>query len=208
MNSHLTLLHAAAMSRHNESPPVTRVHPTDLYRYDYPDDGGDGYWYRPLEDVLPITVTVADRARFSVIPTVTYSASLDALDTVVASGALIEFDLLNQTQTAAATHDYALAVVAGWTICELRVRALGTHIPGGTARDVSKVCGALRRHGVLSKPLSRGLNDLRQCRNKWLHSGNEPSEDVALQAVHLAAEILGPVVPDLIIRADRGLLIL
>ena len=133
MNSHLTLLHAAAMSRHDESPSVTRVHATDLYRFDYPKEGDVGTWYRPLEDDLPTTVTVGDRARFGVMPIETFDLSLDWLDAVVADGALIEFDLLNQTQAALATYDYALAVVAGWTVCELRVRALSSGVPGGTS---------------------------------------------------------------------------
>jgi hypothetical protein len=208
MNSHLTLLHAAAMSRHDESPSVARVHATDLYRFDYPNEGGVGIWYRPLEDELPTAVTVADRARFGVMPIETFDLSLDWLDAVVANDALIEFDLLNQTQAALATHDYALAVVAGWTVCELRVRALGSGVHGGTAQKVSKVCEALRQYGLLSEPLVRRLNGLRDCRNRWLHSGVEPGEEVALEAVRLTTELLRFAVPDLTLRAVRGLLIL
>jgi hypothetical protein len=208
INSHLALLHSAAMFRHNESPFVTRVHSTDLYRFDYPDVGGEGFWYRPLEDVLPNMVTVADRARFGVMPTETFELSLKWLDAVVGSGSLVEFDLLNAAQSATATHDYALAVVAGWTVCELRVRALGSRTPGGMVREVSKVCAALRQHGVLSEILTTRLSNLRVNRNKWLHSGIEPSEAAALEAVRLATELLRSVVPDLTITTARGLLIL
>jgi hypothetical protein len=208
INSHLTLLHAAAMSCHDVSPSVMRVHERDLYRFDYPDDGGDGYWYRPYGELLPTDVTFGDRARFGTMPTATFELSLDWLDAVVATGTLIEFDLLNQTQAGLATHDYALAVVAGWTVCELRARALGAGVPGGNARDVSKVCDALEQHGMVSGSLAQRMGILRKRRNKWLHSGAEPDEQVALEALRLATELLRGVVPDRTTRAVHGMLLL
>ena len=122
-NSLLTLLHAASMAKSNESPRVARVHDRDLYRFDYPDESDEGYWYHPLGGVLPEVVTAADHHRIGVIPTPTVDLALDWLDKVVSEDALVAFDLLNQTQAALVTHDYGLAVVAGWTVCELQVRA-------------------------------------------------------------------------------------
>ena len=73
---------------------------------------------------------------------------------------------------------------------------------------MSKVCNALCLHGLLSESLTGRLNDLRNHRNEWLHSGVEPGEEVALEAVRLATEMLRSVVPDLTLRSVRGLLIL
>jgi hypothetical protein len=208
LNSHQTLLHAAEMFQRNESPIVTRIHAFDLYRFDY-DEAGDGAWYRPLGGRLPAAVTMADQFRQShIVPITTFDLSLDWLQAVVANNALIEFDLLNQTQVALVTHDYALAVVAGWTICELRLRALGSQLAGGVPQKISLVISALSVEGMLSGPLADRINDLRVRRNNWLHSGNEPNEHTAVEAALLAAELLRSVVPDLTVRPPMGLLIL
>lgn len=208
VNSHLTLLHAAAMRQHNESPLVTRVNIFDLYRYDYPDESSDGRWYRWYGAVLPKTVTLADRLRVGIMPATTFNLSLEWLQTVVANEALIEFDLLNQAQTALSTHDYALTVVAGWTICELRIRSLMSQLSSTMPSSASKVIKALKQHGLLSQAQVERLDDVRRCRNKWLHGGDEPTEAFASNAVIIAAELLRVVIPELAIRLSAGPLIL
>lgn len=124
MNAHLTLVHAAAVHLKSEHLLVARLHERDLYRFDYPEESAEGYWYRPLGRRLPDRVTELERIRTGVVDASTLELSLDWLDTVVVEGALVEFDLLNQAQVAARAHDYPLAVVAGWTVCELRVRRI------------------------------------------------------------------------------------
>src|SRR6266516_2386450 len=79
VNSLLTLLHAASMAESDESPRVVRVHERDLYRFDYPDEGG-GYWYQPLGGALPEVVTAVDCHRSGVISTSTVDLALDWLD--------------------------------------------------------------------------------------------------------------------------------
>lgn len=208
MNAHLTLLHAAAMHQHNESPPVMRVHANDLYRFDYPDESNEGYWYQRLGDTLPTHVTAVDRTRIGTMQTATFELSIDWLDDVIAAGMLIEFDLLNQIQAALATDDYALAVVAGWTICELRIRAAGLAISRGNANKVSVIVDTLVQHGLISKAVGDRLHELRRRRNSWLHSGVEPTEQVALESLRLATTLLQGTVPNLTTRATRRLLIL
>lgn len=209
-NSLLTLLHAASMARANESPRVVRVHERDLYRFDYPDESDEGYWYHPLGGVLPEAVTAADHHRSGVIPTSTVDLALDWLDMVVSDDALVPFDLLNQTQAALVTHDYGLAVVAGWTVCELQVRdqARSAGLQLSSRTPVDTVCSELEKRGLLPKGLAPRLATLRRRRNKWLHSGIEPDEATALEAVHLATAMLRSVIPDLTTRAMRGLVIL
>jgi hypothetical protein len=130
INSHLTLIHAASMSCDDTSPPVMRVNYRDLYAFDYPDEGGPGYWYRYMVGTLGDVVTRIERRRIGNTPIATFDLSCDWLDTVIRMDALIEFDLLNQTQVAAASHDYALAVIAGWTICEIGLRRLSQSVLG------------------------------------------------------------------------------
>lgn len=210
INSHLTLLHAAAMARADESPRVTRVHERDLYRFDYPDEGGDGYWYQPLGGTVRDVVNPTDRHRYGVMPLDTFELALDWLDDVVAARAIIVFDLLNHAQAALVTHDYGLAVTAGWTVCELQARALANSSGLNVAPDAhaNTVCGALETAGVLPAGLAPRLAALRQRRNKWLHNGQEPNEVTALDAVELATAMLRPIVPNLTTRAMRGLLYL
>jgi hypothetical protein len=210
-NSLLTLLHAASMAKSNESPRVARVHDRDLYRFDYPDESDEGYWYHPLGGVLPEVVTAAEHHRSGVIPTSTVDLALDWLDKVVSEDALVPFDLLNQTQAALVTHDYGLSVVAGWTVCELRARARA-RTNGlrrlSTDRSIAKVCSELEERDLLPKELAPGLATLRQRRNDWLHTGVEPDEATALEAVGLATAMLRSVIPALTTRAMRGLVIL
>ncbi len=191
VNSLLTLLHAAAMAESNESPRVVRVHERDLYRFDYPDEGG-GYWYQPLGGALPEVVTAVDCHRSGVISTSTVDLALDWLDMVVSAGALVLFDLLNQTQAALVTHDYALSVIAGWTVCELQARARARTAGLGLSSrsNADTVCSQLEARSLLPAGMARRLTTLRQRRNKWLHEGIEPDETTALEAVGLATVML------------------
>jgi hypothetical protein len=211
MNAHLSLLHGVAMYVHNESPEVRRVTDRDLYRFDYPDDSAEGVWFRPPGERLPDTVTALDRERLGVTPLATFSLSVDWLELVLQADALIDFDLLNQTQSALRTHDYCLAVVAGWTACELRLRALARTfpLPGlSTKSTAEEVCRVLADGGHLAPELTPRLATLRQRRNHWLHRGTEPEEGTAIEAVYLAAELLRSAVPDLKVRASPGMLML
>jgi hypothetical protein len=191
------------MFHRNESPLVMRVHAFDLYQFDY-DDGGEGHWYHQLGGLMPATVTLADRYRIGVMPIPTFELSLDWLQMVVANDALIEFDLLNQTQAALVTHDYALAVVAGWTICELRLRALAPQL--STRTSMWQVVRTLRDQGLLSDVRADQIDALRRHRNTWLHDGGEPEESVAVSIALRAAELLRVIVPDLIIRPPISLI--
>jgi hypothetical protein len=209
MNAHLTLLHAAAMAQHSESPTVVRVHERDLYRFDYPEGNGDGFWYRPLGDSAPTTVSPGDRARFGIMPIETYDLSLAWLDHVIATNQLISFDLLNQTQAALGTHDYAQAVVAAWTICELQVRQRASDLPEVRERTgAAAVLGVMERSGRLSADLTQRLHVVREGRNKWLHTGESPDEGLALQAQEVAVELLRVVIDALDIRETSRLLLL
>jgi hypothetical protein len=209
-NSLLTLLHAASMAKSNESPRVVRVHERDLYRFDYPDEIDKGYWYHPWGGGLPEVVTAADHHRSGVIPTSTVDLALDWLDIVVSADALVLFDLLNHTQAALLTHDYGLSVMAGWTVCELQAqtqaRTAGLQLSSRTPVDT--VCSELEKRGLLPKGLALRLATLRRRRNKWLHSGIEPNEATALEAVDLATAMLRTVIPDLTTRTMRGWLVL
>jgi hypothetical protein len=197
------------MLRLNESPAVVRVHERDLYRHDYPEGPGDGYWYRKLSGTLPTHITIADRQRFGSLPINMFEESLEWLEQVIQADALIEFDLLNQIQEALATHDYALAVVAGWTICELRARALARVAPRVKGENnISKVCEALVNAGLMDRALFSRLDRLRSGRNKWLHNGVEPSEEIALEALLSSTELLKCFVPKLITRAGGGIVLL
>lgn len=208
INAHLSLLHAVAMFRHNESPTVVRAHERDLYRFDYPDDDGAGSWFLPLGGALPTTVTRVERQRFGHLSVAAFEESADWLDLVIAADTLIEFDLLNQAQAAAATHDYALAVVAGWTVCELRLRALTPPRLKQQKSTISTLCRVLVQQGLVTSDLQSRLDVLRRHRNSWLHGGRAPNEEAAITSVALSTELLRAVVPDLTTRTPQGPLIL
>lgn len=107
------------------------------------------------------------------------------------------------------THDYALAVVAGWTVCELRARSLAAGLPGlGARAGAGRVCRALERADRLPSPLVARLHVTRERRNAWLHTGVEPDEPQAIEALSLAAELLRATVPALTLRPTSSLLIL
>lgn len=209
MNSHLTLLHASSMFLGNQPLPVTRVLVADLYIYQPRDEECDGLWYREMGASLPSSVTLVDRRRTATVRVTTFEMSLDWLDRVIASDALIEFDLLNQAQTALNTHDYVQAVVAGWTGCEFRLRAQASSACiGNSHASIAHIINALRDGGLISQSIADRLHKVRRQRNSWLHSGGEPSENMALEATSLAAELLRVVIPDLDVRPERGFLYL
>ena len=195
INVHLTLLHAAAMAEVQESPTVVRVGERDLLRQDI-DDLGHEFWYRTNGGSVSQVVTDSDRERFGVMSTSAFAVSLQWLDAVIAADLLTEFDLLNQAQTAVSTHDYPLAVVAGWTVCELRTRALASGLPGIAPRSgADGVTRALSKNGLIQPGMAARLNTVRTQRNKWLHSGKDPSEADAVAAMDLAANLLSSIVP-------------
>jgi len=209
INTHLTLLHAATLVLDGQSPIVIRVNERDLLRLEYPDDGGDAYWFLPLGGGLPTAVTVNDSRRHLILSITACDRALEWLDAVVAADALIVFDLLNQTQAAVSTHDYALAVVAAWTICELRTRAAAAGLPGVSASSTARsVCNALAHAALVPSSVVTRLHTIRERRNAWLHSGAEPVEAEALEAMELATVLLRDVVPDLTIRTTSDLLML
>lgn len=210
INTHLTLLHAAAMSAANESPAVTRVGERDLFRQDV-DETGQHHWYRPLGADVSAAVSVIDRHRSGDMPVSTFVAALDDIDRVIADNVLIDFDLLNRAQTSVSTHDYPLAVVAGWTVCELRLRALARaaalprKVRDGT---IDGICTALAHAGATTAAFAGRLVAIRRRRNAWLHNGAEPSEAEAVEAMQLAVELLRSTVPTLSLRPTSHLLIL
>ena len=53
----------------------------------------------------------------------------------------------------------------------------------------------LRKDGRIQPATATCLNAIRDRRNKWLHSGIEPSEADAVEAMDLAANLLSSVVP-------------
>jgi hypothetical protein len=102
-----------------------------------------------------------------------------------------------------------LAVVARWAVCELRTRALAHGLPCiGARTGAAAVCKELERAGRASTPLVARLHATRERRNAWLHSGAEPDESQAVEALQLAVELLRPMVPNLVVRPTSSLLIL
>lgn len=93
-------------------------------------------------------------------------------------------------------------------MCELQLRALVLGVPGGRSDKIVRVIGALERAALVAPALGARLRDLCVRRNRSLHSGAEPGEEVALEALRLATEMLRAVVPDLVTRVVRGLLLL
>ena len=210
INSHLTLIHAASASMDGTALPVARVRSSDLYRVDYEDGSATPFWYRPMEGPLPKVVSMAEFGRIGVLELATLQLSLAWLDDVVAQARLMDFDLLNQTMAALATYDYALTVVAGWTVCELAVRRRGKArgISRRHMQNVDRLCDRLGQLNDLSASQVTQLGALRRSRNKWLHLGDEPDEQTASQALMLATEMLRESVPRLETRVRPGLLIL
>jgi len=212
MNAHLCLVYAALMHLENESPRVERIHDSNLYRFDYPDDPSlGGFWYHSTGQRLPDHITASDTRRIGTCPLPAFELSLSWLEDVVKADTLVEFDLLNQTHAAVLTHDYGLAVTAGWTVCELRIRALARQDPMLMTKvgdPANKLVAALEQSGAISGSTAGRLTALRRRRNGWLHSGVEPDEQGALDALEAANVMLRAVVPDLTVRTTRGLLIL
>ena len=208
VNSHIVLMHAAIARQQQEVTAVQRVNERDLYRLDYPDESDEPFWYQPLGNILPASVTAVERQRFGEISAGSYAVSLRWLDTVVAVGATLLFDLVNQAMAALGTFDYALAVVSGWTVCELRLRALFRSTGGSTRARAFEVTRDLQAAGVISPALRSRLDVLRDGRNAFLHSGTEPDEATAVEAVALAAVMVQSVVPSFAVMPGKRLLLL
>lgn len=203
MNAHLTLVHAAAAHRSGENAPVRRVRESDVYTPEMTDEG-ERYWLCPRLGPYPEREVqeweVRTRQGFE-LPKSTLETALDWLDVALVNGdLLIPLDLMNQAQVAATGHDYALAVVAGWTVCELQIRAFARSVGSsakGTADDVAQ---KLEGRGHLTAQEATKLASVRRKRNKWLHKGVEPAADDASGAIAIAAEQLERALPNFTIR--------
>jgi len=208
INTHIVLLHSAVLQRAGEVTSVQRVNERDLYRLEYADETGEPVWFQVLGNTLASHVTSIERQRFGAISADAYEQSLQWLDRVVATDAILLFDLMNQAMSALGTLDYALAVVSGWTVCELRLRALARDRGGDASARAYQVTECLQRAGDITSTLRAGLDDLRGQRNDFLHSGVEPSEATAQEAVLLSAIMLHGIIPSFAVRPGKGLLLL
>ncbi|MEU8158769.1 hypothetical protein [Micromonospora parva] len=210
VNTHMSLLHCAAMFHDNESPSVLRVRASDLYRYERSDDGVGGMWFGRGQAQRPVIGPAEAIRDNSPLGLAAVETSLDWLDAVVANDALVDFDRLNQGQDALGTHDFSTALGVLWQICESRLHKLA--VQGQLKVDprikVSDLCKLLERHQLLATDLKRRLDVVREERNGLIHRGVEPSAQTAEECLDLATKLLKSVVPNLATRAPHHLFLL
>jgi len=82
-------------------------------------------------------------------------------------------------------------------------------LPGVVANTPAHtVCEALKHHGLLQPSLVARFDAVRKRRNAWLHSGADPSESEAVEAMQTAAELFRLALPSLSLRPTSNWLIL
>jgi hypothetical protein len=210
VNTHLSLLHCAAMFHDSVSPPVLRVRASDLYRYEPSEDGTGGVWFVQGQP-QPAVIGAAEGARMhDALGIAAVETSLDWLDAVVENDALVDFDRLNQAQDALGTHDFSTALGALWQICESRLHKLAAqHQLRVDARiGVKDLCKRLEHHQLLATDLKNRLDVVREERNGLIHRGVEPTSATAHECLDLATKLLRTVVPNLTTRPPHHLLLL
>lgn len=217
MNAHLTLIHSVSIELHRVGLAGVRLSPRDVIAMD---DVTPHSMSGPGLTRIPETIGIEEMVRGQAIPLDVFERSLDLLNQVLvqdpeAENAVEHLNLLNQAHAGYHEHDYALAVVGGWTICERLLNRLwrqylddqsrGVTLPDGRSvktvnskrrerlvRDftASIVSEVLELAGALPHTHFRRLNEVRQARNAWLHSASKPDAQVAGDALLLASELL------------------
>jgi hypothetical protein len=96
--------------------------------------------------------------------------------------------LLNRAATYCEAQNFALSLVAAWTVSEHLLNAFRRRhgIPAGTA---AAIAAALTTQGHLTDSLNDRLTSSRQARNRWLHEGNVVEWDAANAAIDTACLI-------------------
>lgn len=121
--------------------------------------------------------------------------------------------LLNEAAAALRLHNFASATIFAWSVCERTqgimwrryyTAALGPNGPSKERRKIldgrdysaSVVISVLELAGIYDAAFARDLNRSRKKRNDWIHSGDEPAQadaeqavDCALKAIYLAFEL-------------------
>jgi hypothetical protein len=210
INSHLMLLHAASMHDGHGSPVVLRVERRDLYHQDA-DDEGNSFWFGLTGPIASSWTRVESNRCNDSLPTSTFELALGWLDAIVKLEAINEFDLLSQAFTAVWNHDYPLALITSWSICERRINALCVkgQIPLTRPRDggfvpVKTLMNELAAAGTLTGNVQRQLDKVRESRNIWIHGGPEPDETLARNALESATLLLRDLLPGLDLRAPHA----
>lgn len=216
MNVHLLLLHAAYLELMNTGTRTQRVSHTDLIHFHGDGSSGPGLLQQPM------LVGILDAARtdLAAVETEVLDVSTDWLDQLLkadpdASDSLDKLDLLHHGLAMFQSHDYAQALVAGWTLCEqLITMRWDTYL--AERRNVIKLSDGIevermnsdrRRHLREDQPIStvlqilelveeldhesfRRLDAVRHRRNRWMHHLERPDASSGRQSLSAAADLL------------------
>ena len=200
-------IHSATVTVQNLSTGGFRITHEQLLHFH---SSGNGISNSSQFSRLPGRGVLMPRHRSGVIASEVLQRACEILDEVVThedERTLDLVELLNTSLVACRGHDFDLATVAAWSICEA---VLGTALNRYTrehARAHDLLVNRARRDqwdalnaattteilslaGVLSSDLDQRLRSTRVARNKWIHAGTPVSYRVATDAVQLAADML------------------
>jgi hypothetical protein len=205
-NAFALCLHSATADIQNLATDGFRLTHEDLTHYDnlgqpiYPSAPvapGLGYVLPHRMGVCPAGVVDAACSR---LDEVLLHANPNAVDLVV---------LLNHALTACRGHDFDLAVVTAWTVCETLLdqswreyaeqRATNVSLPvnadrrafwSGREFSASAVTEILVLGGAVPAALHAPLSDVRRKRNRWIHGIKPPVHDDAVQAITVARQLM------------------
>jgi hypothetical protein len=200
-------IHSATIELQNISTGGFRVTHEDLMHFHSTLSGFSGGAGLPL---VPGEGYLMPRHRAGYCPDEVLLRASELLDGVLSSqepDALNLVNLLNHGLIACKGHDFDLAVVTAWTVCErvmsrvlliyaekqASVHALQVNRDrrrGWDRLGAANTAEFLALAGLLPAELESRISEIRKVRNAWIHGGGPVGYGIATEAVMLAAALL------------------
>lgn len=149
--------------------------------------------------------------RFGVCPPEVLEEASDAVGSLIVSSqprALDLVELVNNSLVACQDHDFGLALVSAWTVCEValdmalveyaehQARLHGLSVNRERRRvwsglNAATTAETLALAGIIPQELGERIDQARRARNRWVHGVKRHSWEVAREGVELAADLMG-----------------
>lgn len=200
-------IHSATLELDNLSTGGFRVTHEDLMHFHSTLSGFSGGADLPL---VPGEGYLMPRNRFGLCREEVLLRASELLEGVLASDepeALNLVNLLNHGLIACKGHDFDLAVVTAWSVCERvmgqvlltyaekQASAHSLQVNRGRRRNWNRLGAAttaevLALAGLLPSELESRVSEIRKVRNAWIHGAEPPTYGDATESVMLAAALL------------------
>jgi hypothetical protein len=215
INAFALCLHSATVQLDNLATEGFRVTHEDLVHFDSLERGFGGPGLARLP-VVPGVGYVVPANRHGVCSADVIHRACTLLDYVLLSkyaNALELSALMNHALTACKGHDFELAVVTAWTVCEvlldtrwreyterqstaqgLPINRKRREVWAGRDFSASVVVEVLTLAGAIPAELKPTIDDVRRKRNRWIHGISNASYRDGTQAIELACDMLREVI--------------